>query len=146
MQLGSAHKSGVILGNGGQSTSENEENNSIYKYKDQLLILVLTLVFNRYGHVLEFNYLHSSPSIIRVIKSRRMKWVGQVASMGDSRVGSGILVEKPEGKRPFGRPRDDNIKMDLQEVRFGGMNVIDLVQGRDRWRVLVNAVMDLGVP
>ena len=66
--------------------------------------------------------------------------------MGDSRVGSGILMEKPEGKRPFGRPRDDNIKMDLQEVRFGGMNVIDLVQGRDRWRVLVNAVMDLGVP
>jgi hypothetical protein len=68
--------------------------------------------------------------------------------VGDSRVVFGILAGKPEGKRPFERRRhiwDDNIKMDLQEVSFGSMNWIDLAQGRDRRRALVNAVMNLGV-
>jgi len=74
-----------------------------------------------------------------------MRWTGQVARMGDNKVAYGILVKKPEGKRSFGRPRrgwDDNIKMDLQEVRFGGMDWIELVQDRDRWRALADAVMN----
>ena len=63
------------------------------------------------------NFLYSSPDIVRVIKSRRVRWVGHVTRIGESRSVYKVLVEKPEGKRPFGRPRrrwDDNIKMDLQ--------------------------------
>jgi len=67
--------------------------------------------------------LYSSPNIFRVIKSRRMKWAGHVARMGERRVAYRVLVRKSEGKRPLGRPRhrwEDNIKMDFQEVRCGG--------------------------
>ena len=86
---------------------------------------------------------------MRVIKSRRMRWAGHVARMGEERGEYRVLVGKPEGKRPLGRPRRrwvDNIRMDLQEVGCGYVDWIGLAQDRDRWRTLVSAVMILRVP
>jgi hypothetical protein len=91
--------------------------------------------------------LYCLPSIIRIIKSRRMRWAGHVARMGEKNAYR-ILVGKPEGKRPLGRPRhrwEDNIRMDLREIGWGGMDWIDLAQDRDHWRALVNTVMNLRV-
>jgi hypothetical protein len=96
-----------------------------------------------------FNNLYSSPSIIRVIKSRSMRWAGHAARMGERRNAYRILVGKPEGKRPLGRQRRrwaDNIKMDLGEVGWDAGDWIGLAQDRDRWRAYVNAVMSLRVP
>jgi hypothetical protein len=81
----------------------------------------------------ELNDLYSSPNIIRVIKSRRMKWARHVARMEEKRGASRILVGRPEGRRPLGRPRrrwEDNIKMDIQDVGWG-MYWIQLAQDRD---------------
>ena len=89
------------------------------------------------------------PNILRVIKSRRMSWVGNVARMGEERGVYMVLLGKPEGRRPMGRPRRrwvDNIRMDLQEVGCGYMDWIWLVQDMDSWRTLVSAVMNLRVP
>jgi hypothetical protein len=100
-------------------------------------------------HKEEINILYSSPNIVRVIKSRRMRWTGHVARMGEETAVYRVLVGKREGKRPLGRPRrrwEDNIRMDLQEVECGYVDWIGLAQGRDRWRTLVSAVMNLRVP
>jgi hypothetical protein len=100
-------------------------------------------------HNEELHDLYCSPSIIRIIKSRRMRWAGHVACMGEKRNVYRILVGKTEGKRPLGRPRrrwEDNIKMDLREIGRGGIDWIDLAQDRDLWWALVNTVMNLRVP
>jgi hypothetical protein len=100
-------------------------------------------------HNEELNVLYCSPNIVRVIKSRRMRWAGHVARMGEERGVYRVLVGKPEGRRPLGRPRRrwvDNIRMDLHEVGCGYTDWIGLAQDRDRWRTLVSAVMNLGVP
>ena len=100
-------------------------------------------------HDEELNDLYSIPNIIRVVKSRRMRWVGRVARMGESRGAYRVLVVKPEGKRPLDRPRRrwlDTVKIYLKKVRCGGMDWIELAEDRDRWRGIVNAVMNLRVP
>ena len=100
-------------------------------------------------HNEELNDLYSSPNIVRVIKSRRMRYAGHVARMGEEKGAYRALVGKPEGKRPLGRPRRrcvDNIRMDLQEVGCGYVDWIGLAQDRDRWRTFVSAVMNLQVP
>jgi hypothetical protein len=99
-------------------------------------------------HSGELHNLYSSPDIIRQIKSRRMRWAGHVARMGEGKNVYRVLVGKPEGKRPLGRPMrrwEDDIKMDLREIGWGGVEWIHLVLDRDRWRAVVNAVMNLRI-
>jgi hypothetical protein len=100
-------------------------------------------------HSEELHNLYSSPSMTRMIKSIRMRWAGQVTRMGAKRNAYRILVGMPEGKRPLGRSRRwrvDNIRMDLREIRWGVIDWIDMAQDKDRWRALVNTVMNLRVP
>jgi len=99
-------------------------------------------------HNEKLNDLYPSPNIVRVIKSRRMRWAGHVARMGEERGCIGFLVGKPEGRRPLGRPRRRwvDIRMDLQKVGCGYTDWIGLAEDRDRWRTFVSAVMNHGVP
>jgi hypothetical protein len=97
----------------------------------------------------ELNALYSLPNIVRVIKSRRVRWAGHVARMGEGKVVYRVLVGKPEGRRPLGRPRrrwEDNVRMNLQEVGCECVDWFGLAQDRDRWLALVSAVRNLGVP
>jgi hypothetical protein len=100
-------------------------------------------------HNEELRDLYSLSSIIRIIKSRRMRWAGHVARMGEKRNAYRLLVAKPEEKRPLGIPRCrwvDNIRMDLGEVGWGDVEWIGLAKDRNRWRALVNSVLNLQVP
>jgi hypothetical protein len=100
-------------------------------------------------HNEELRDLYSSPSIIRIIKLRRMRWAGHLARMGEKRTAYRLLVGKSEEKRPLGRPRCrwvDNIRIDLGEVGWGDVDCIGLAQDRNRWRALVNSVLNLRVP
>jgi hypothetical protein len=97
----------------------------------------------------ELHSLCSSPNIVRVIKSRRMRWAGHVACMGEGRGVYTVLVGRTEGKRPLGRPRrrwEDNIKMDLTEIGIYVANYFQLAQDRVQWRACVNTVVNLRVP
>jgi hypothetical protein len=99
-------------------------------------------------HNEELNNLYSSPNIVQVIKSRRMRWAGHVAHMGEGRGVYRVLVGRPEGRRPLGRPGhrwEDNIRMDLREVGCGCVDWMELAQDRDRWCALVSEVMNLRV-
>jgi hypothetical protein len=90
--------------------------------------------------------LYSSPDTIRQIKLRRKRWAGHVARMRERRNVHRILVGKPEGKRPLGRPRrrwKNRIRMDFMEIVWGSVELIHLAQDRDRWRADVNVVMNL---
>ena len=98
-------------------------------------------------HNEELNDLYTSPNIVRVIKSRRMRWAGHVARMEEGRDVHKVLVGKLEWKRPLGRPGrrwEDNIKTDL-EVGRGCVDCMELAQDRDRWWALVSTVMNFGV-
>ena len=100
-------------------------------------------------HNEERSDLYSLPNIVRVVKSRRMRWVGHVARMGEGRIMHRVLAGKTEGKRPLERPRrrwENNTKMDLQEVEGGCGDWMELAQNRERWRALVGTVMKFRVP
>ena len=100
-------------------------------------------------HNEELNSLYSSSNIVQVIKLRRMRLMRHVVHKGERRGVYRVLVGKPEGKRPLGRPRltwEENIKMDLQVVGCGCMDWIKVVQDRNRWQALVNVIMNLQVP
>ena len=99
-------------------------------------------------HNEELSDLYRLPNNLRVVKSRKMRWVGHVAHMGEGSSVHRVLMGKPEGKRPLGRQRnrwEDNIKIDLQEVGEGCGDCMELAQDRDRWRARLSTVMNFQV-
>jgi hypothetical protein len=99
-------------------------------------------------HNEELRDLYSSPSTTRIIKLKT-RWAGHVARIGEERNANRLLLGNPEGRRPLGRPRRrwmNNIKKDLGEVGWGDVNWIGLAQDRNRWRALMNSVLNLRVP
>jgi hypothetical protein len=97
----------------------------------------------------EFHGLYSSPNIVRVIKSRRMRWAGHVTCMGEGRGVYRVLVGRPKWKGPLGRPRhkrEDNIRMDFREIGIDGVNWIQSAQDRVQWQAFVSTVMNIWVP
>jgi hypothetical protein len=97
----------------------------------------------------ELHSLYSAPNIVRVIKSRRMRWAGHVVRMGDRKGVYRVLIGRPEGKRSLGRPRrrwEDHIKMDLRETGIDRVNWIQLTQDRVQWRACVKVVTNFRVP
>jgi hypothetical protein len=100
-------------------------------------------------HNHELHSLYSSPNIIKVIKSRTMRWVGCVVCISDGRSVYRVLIGRCERKRPLGRPRcgwKDSIKLNLREIGINGANWIHLAQDRVQWQAFVNMVMNLQVP
>ena len=100
-------------------------------------------------HNEELHGLYDSPDVVRIMKSRRLRWAGHVARMGEKRRLYSIVVGKPEGKRPLGRPRrrwEDNIRRDLREVGIRDENWLDVAQERILWRIFVSTAMNLRVP
>jgi hypothetical protein len=100
-------------------------------------------------HNEKLHNLYCSPNTIRMIKLSRMGWAGHVARVEERKNVYRVLVRNPEGKRPVGTRRhkwDDDIKVDLREIVWGGMDWIDLAEDRDQWRALVNTIMNLRVP
>ena len=96
-------------------------------------------------HYEEFHSLYRAPNIIRMVKSRRLRWAGYVARMKEGRSGFRILASKPTGKRPLLRPRrrwEDNIRVDLEGIGINAGNWFDSAQDRDYWRALVNAALN----
>jgi hypothetical protein len=115
------------------------ERNDFFSFKSVMIIMQLMLESDLYCSLI----------VVRVIKSKRMRWAGNVARMWDRGGVYRVLVGKPEGKKSLGRPRsrwEDNIKMELLEVGCGGMDWIEQAQDMERWRAIVNAVMNLRVP
>jgi transcription termination factor 2 len=125
-------------------SSELQFNTEGTNIKVRSILFRLFIVFNE-----ELHNFYSSSSIIRMIKSRRLRWAGHVARMVEKRNACRKCVGKPEGKRPLGRPRrrwGNNIKMDLREMGWDSVDWIDMDQDRDQWRAVVNTVMNLWVP
>ena len=97
----------------------------------------------------ELHSLFRSPNIVRVIKTRRLRWAGHVARMEEGRSAFNILTGKPTGNRPLGRPRrrwEKNIRMDLEEIGINAGNWVDSAQDRNYWRAFVNSTLNLRVP
>ena len=97
----------------------------------------------------ELHSFYLLPNIVRLIKSRRLRWAGHVARMEEGRSAFNILTSKPIGKRPLGRPRrrwEDNIRMDLEEIGNNAENWVDSAQNSNYWKALVNAALNLRVP